>query len=822
MSTAVNPSAAQDTSDLGGVPDQVIAAMALQGDLTGETAETPQTAEDSLPANGVPLTPMHYELLNKEGIPDWLIEEQGICSKKTYRGGHAGILFPWRDGRSTVLNEKPDKPRGKNKYVWACGAKVPLILNFARLREEGPILLVEGQKQHLAVAAWAPEEYTVVGMNGCWGWSKADLGFCSGREVIAWFDKDWETNPDVNNAARKLPQKLLHLNVPASSVQVVKYPEGVARTRTDGADDVIARIPEEGRKEFIRGFLTHVVEPPTEPLVDESDVYPHYNKPYKVAQALQARFWSSKDEATLGAQTLKYFEGDFYTHVGSHWDKFTADMMTKFLYAHLGDAVYAEVNGDGTVDYIPWDPTKKKNADTVDAIKGVFHAADVKGMPCWLNGLDRKGIISCRNVLVDPLTGNTAAHTPLYFNAFSLPFDFDPKAACPRWEAFLEDAFPGDQESKDLLGEWFGYVLSGRVDLQKYMFLKGLPRSGKGIIARMIGRLLGGAEKASGPLFSKLASDFTLGQFVGRTFMSIGDARSSKHLDMQAIVETILTVTGADPLEINRKYGSFWAGILPTRLMLLSNELPWFKDASGALMKRTLLLVFNNSFAGRENFNLEEELATELPGILNWAIKGYQRLDANKGKFTEPAAAHAVREELEESVSPVGTWLKAECTVGKGEVSSAKEMFTRWSQWAEGRGIEVGSSIYFSKAIRNAAPIESETNGFTTPEGKRVTAYRGVSWMGREDGAIPVSLDSEDPFAMPTQPGNAVDLLRQEMTTPDADPFASGAESPAAVAAPAEEARMALSVLPGGMTDPEGGWCEACAWDTRWRPCRCA
>jgi phage/plasmid-associated DNA primase len=37
-------------------------------------------------------------------------------------------------------------------------------------------------------------------------------------------------------------------------------------------------------------------------------------------------------------------------------------------------------------------------------------------------------------------------------------------------------------------------------------------------------------------------------------------------------------------------------------------------------------VLFHESFEGRENENLTDELLTELPGILNWAIEGWRRL----------------------------------------------------------------------------------------------------------------------------------------------------------------------------------------------------
>ena len=81
---------------------------------------------------------------------------------------------------------------------------------------------------------------------------------------------------------------------------------------------------------------------------------------------------------------------------------------------------------------------------------------------------------------------------------------------------------------------------------------------------------------------------------------------------------------------------------LPTRLILLTNELPRLTDMSGALAGRMLLLPLTQNWYGREDLTLLDRLCCELPGILLWAIRGWQRL-RDQGRFTQPPAADALR-----------------------------------------------------------------------------------------------------------------------------------------------------------------------------------
>jgi hypothetical protein len=82
------------------------------------------------------------------------------------------------------------------------------------------------------------------------------------------------------------------------------------------------------------------------------------------------------------------------------------------------------------------------------------------------------------------------------------------------------------------------------------------------------------------------------------------------------ITEKLLSIIGEDVQEINRKNKPFWSGILRCRVLILSNELPDFKDDTGVIATRFIILLTSVSFLGREDNELEGKLRAELSGIL--------------------------------------------------------------------------------------------------------------------------------------------------------------------------------------------------------------
>src|SRR4030095_13195092 len=93
-------------------------------------------------------------------------------------------------------------------------------------------------------------------------------------------------------------------------------------------------------------------------------------------------------------------------------------------------------------------------------------------------------------------------------------------------------------------------------------------------------------------------------------------------------LERFRSISGEDSLTIDRKFRDPWTGRLPTRFVILTNELPRLADASGALGSSFILFVLPRSFYGAENPTLTDELLTEAPAIFNWALEGLDRLMA--------------------------------------------------------------------------------------------------------------------------------------------------------------------------------------------------
>lgn len=339
-------------------------------------------------------------------------------------------------------------------------------------------------------------------------------------------------------------------------------------------------------------------------------------------------------------------------------------------------------------------------------------------------------IISARNGLVNlPLLAKRQEcikpATPRFFSLWALDFAVDHKALPPTtWLQFLDELWGDDAETIACLQELFGYLVAGGTWLQKIFALIGPKRAGKGVIARVIRNLVGPAN-CCGPTLSGLGGQFGLWSLMGKSVAVIADARLSGRTDQAVVVERLLSISGEDALTIDRKNLEPVTCTLPTRMVLISNELPRLGDSSGAMASRMILLRFTKSFYGNEDTQLTEKLLVELPGILLWATDGWLRL-VERGHMIQPTSSAEMLADLEDLGSPVSVFIRERCIIDPGYMTAVSDIFAEWKAWCESKGRkDVGNEQTFGRDLSAAFPDLHKTQP-RDGSGGRYRAYQGI------------------------------------------------------------------------------------------------
>lgn len=441
-----------------------------------------------------------------------------------------------------------------------------------------------------------------------------------------------------------------------------------------------------------------------------------------------AREFLSSTFACEEGTTLSTYGGDMFQFRGTHYEDIEEATVRSMLYTFLDKCK----KYDKKMNLIPFNPGPSVVSGVLDAVQALTHLPNKANTrpPVWLDGYgsdkpDPAKLVSLQNGIFHTEQNVLIPHSLGFFTLNSLPFEYDPLAECPTWEAFLRDLWSDDPESIECLQEMFGYILSGDSSQQKFFNIIGPRRSGKGTINKVLVSLLG-QHNTVAPQLEELCDTFGLQPWLGKLLASFTDARAPER-NRGAVVSQLLRIVGGDTVTVNRKNKEAWSGYLPTRIVIYSNEALQLTENSNALTGRMIVLKMSNSFYGREDVSLSDKLAKELPGIFNWAIEGQQRRMAREGqRFQQPKTGRELLELMEELSNPIGSFVTDALVYDPIGHVNKDDVFTCWKKWALAKNIPPGTDLAFKRRFLAATQDHRVVADRIRVDGEQHNVYRGV------------------------------------------------------------------------------------------------
>jgi len=403
---------------------------------------------------------------------------------------------------------------------------------------------------------------------------------------------------------------------------------------------------------------------------------------------------------------LHFYLGSFFEWIGCYYVELELEAMRSRVYEFL-DKASVKVKGAKPKRYRPFHPTKVDVDRVIDALKALCFLSRQETTEFWIEHVpdlshDPKELIPFSNGLLHLPTLMLYNHTPVYFLTSILPYPYLPEAGFPnQFLAFSKELWPKDQESINTLQEILGLLLTSDTSFQKMFILIGPPRSGKGTLGRLLHALVGD-KKFCSPTVSGLSKEFGLAPLIGKSVAMFSDARVD-FKDQSVFAEKVLSISGEDAIDVNRKNLPAITVRLSTRILMLTNELPKVIDQSGALAKRFIVLKLEKSFFGKEDTKLTEKLIGEASQIINWSIAGLERL-YHRGYFVQPTSATDYIEDLQLLSSPMKCFVQ-ECCVIDGMIEVRFDiLYSVYQEWCEAQGARLSSKPVFSKNLKAAYP----------------------------------------------------------------------------------------------------------------------
>lgn len=331
-------------------------------------------------------------------------------------------------------------------------------------------------------------------------------------------------------------------------------------------------------------------------------------------------------------------------------------------------------------------------------------------------------VLVCANGVIDLKTGQFRDGTPDDMFLKNTGVTFSPEAQCPMWEKSIDDIFTGNKNLIAYIQRAVGYSLTGDVREDAFFLLWGGGSNGKTTLLEILLFLVGGY--ATEIPFEVLESAYNKGtgqeatpyiaKLCGVRFVKSSETRERSRFNVGRLKHfSGDTLTGRflheNPFEFE-----------PTHKLWLSvNHKPRVDDDTNAMWRRIHLIPFNVEFKKPEEAfgedkvmdrGLRRRLRTELPGILNWGIKGC--LEWQRQGLNPPPEVLSATEEYRKESDVMSRFLEDEAVREPEHFETSLSLFKTCVKWCGKNGEKYPTQIDLGLKLK-AKGFESTKQGGT-------------------------------------------------------------------------------------------------------------
>ena len=290
-------------------------------------------------------------------------------------------------------------------------------------------------------------------------------------------------------------------------------------------------------------------------------------------------------------------------------------------------------------------------------------------------------LVCVKNGILDLRNATLTEHAPdkIFLNKF--PVEYKPGADCPKIKEFLNTVLDDDKEAFE---EYIGYLLLGEYRYKRAGLLLGDRDTGKTTLLNLLTAFVGETNVAGESLQKLVSNDHSAFNLVGKTANFYDDLSTNDFYD----AGNFKVATGGGYLRAERKFEDAFQFKNTAKHLFATNEVPLPKQpADDAYYSRWLVWRFLNQFTEGEagtNKTLGQELATaeELSGLLNLALKGFQRLEERQG-FSYNKTPEEVRVIMHESGDVISAFASNCLEQNDGNLISKEDMFRVFRVWCK-------------------------------------------------------------------------------------------------------------------------------------------
>ena len=346
-------------------------------------------------------------------------------------------------------------------------------------------------------------------------------------------------------------------------------------------------------------------------------------------------------------------------------------------------------------------------------------------------------LLCLANVVLDTTTGTTRPHSPHPVFTWKLPVAYDPLATCLRFEQFLLEVMP-DPRKRELLVDLMGYCLWRRNPFQTFFVNVGDGANGKTTWLRVMEELLGGNATAAETLQALSSQRFAPAELEGKLANLCDDLPFDRPLAATGVLKML---TGEGEMTGERKFQAKFKFRFEGKLIANANRTPEVRDDTYAFWRRLIVIPWETTIPPeRKDPRLIDALRGELPGILNLALRGLDRVRSRR-EFDPDGVFEGSKEEWHRRADPVRAALLEAFENNPAGFVMSRDLYGWYGDRCRAEGVEPLGDKAFQEHVTRAFPKSQRERRYVA--GKAVRGVAGIS--RRRDRPDPGGVEAAPP-----------------------------------------------------------------------------
>lgn len=298
--------------------------------------------------------------------------------------------------------------------------------------------------------------------------------------------------------------------------------------------------------------------------------------------------------------------------------------------------------------------------------------------------------VNCANGVVNLRSGAIEPHNSRQYFTYCLPTAYDPQTDLSEVWAFLDAALDGGHKTAEKLQLALGWGITGNTTYEKFIYLFGKPRAGKGTVKEAVENTIGILFKAG--VFATFvkkrdenSNNFDLAYLKDARMVVCDEGDKGSRLNEGKVKQ----LSGGGRIQASFKHRDPFEFKPTFKLIFISNHNIDADPSDEAFWNRLILFSFPNAHLGEnEDPTIKKRLVgKELrPAWLAWLVQGAMRFYAGENKpFVGTDDMRAMVIARREELDTQGRWFAEECVAEEGAFTTFKDLYKSYNTWAEGQ-----------------------------------------------------------------------------------------------------------------------------------------